>query len=118
MHSFNSAQAMHINRMIFGSTRNIGNPTIILVPGAWHKAELYAPLLNSLTRMRFPVVAPSLPSVGGTSDNFDDDVRLIREAIAAEVLEGHDIIMVMHSYGGMVGSAAVKGYSEQELGGE
>lgn len=90
-------------------------PTIIFVSGAWHKAELYAPLTNALLDKGFPVLAPTLPSVGGTCDSFDDDVSLIRGLIEQEVSAVHEVVILMHSYGGLVGSAAAQGYSKEEL---
>lgn len=105
---------MHTDQIIFGTTTN-SRPTVIFVTGAWHKPHLYAGLLDGLKKTSFPVVAPCLPSIGGTCDNFDDDVHIIRKAIADEVSQGHEIVMLMHSYGGMVGSAAVQGYSKQEI---
>ncbi|KAH0337038.1 alpha/beta-hydrolase, partial [Aureobasidium melanogenum] len=99
---------------MFGTTTN-SKPTVIFVTGAWHKPHLYAGLLEDLRKISFPVVAPSLPSVGGTCENFDDDVHVVRKAIADEISQGHEIVMLMHSYGGLVGSEAVQGYSKQEV---
>lgn len=95
--------------------RELRRPTIIFVSGAWHKAELYAPLTNALLDKGFPVLAPTLPSVGGLCDSFDDDVSTIRALIDQEVLAMHEVVVLMHSYGGLVGSAAARGYSKQEL---
>jgi len=105
---------MHIDQIIFGTHMN-SKPTVIFVTGAWHKPHLYAGLLEGLQRTRFPVIAPYLPSIGGTCDSFYDDVHVVRRAIAEEVSQGHEIVVLMHSYGGMVGSAAVQGYSKQEV---
>ena len=106
---------MHIDQIMFG-TCNTSKPTVIFVTGAWHQPHLYAPLLDGLKKTSYPVVAPSLPSVGGSSgDDFAHDVRVIRKAIAEEVAQGHEIIVLMHSYGGMVGSAAVQGYAKGEV---
>jgi pimeloyl-ACP methyl ester carboxylesterase len=105
---------MHINQIMFG-TDSYSKPTIVFVTGAWHKPHLYAGLLEGLQRARFPVIAPCLPSVGGTCDSFYDDVYVVRKAIAEEVSQGREIVVIMHSYGGMVGSAAVQGFSKQEV---
>lgn len=96
-------------------THELRKPTIIFVSGAWHKAELYAPLTNALLARGFAVLAPTLPSVGGTCDGFDDDVSTIRALIDQEVSAVHEVVILMHSYGGLVGSAAARGYSKQEL---
>ncbi|KEQ94828.1 hypothetical protein AUEXF2481DRAFT_40783 [Aureobasidium subglaciale EXF-2481] len=105
---------MKLDQIMFG-TNTTAKPTIIFVTGAWHKPQLYAPLLDGLKKTRFPVVAPALPSVGGTCENFNEDVNVIRKAIADEVSQGNEVVVLMHSYGGVVGSAAAQGYSKQEL---
>lgn len=97
------------------NTMYTSKPTIIFVTGAWHKPHLYTNLLSGLQKTRFPVIAPPLPSVGGTTPSFDADVDTIRAAIADEVSEGHEVIMLMHSYGGMVGSAASEGYAKDQV---
>ncbi|CAD0092217.1 unnamed protein product [Aureobasidium vineae] len=105
---------MHIDQIMFGTIRTL-KPTIVFVTGAWHKPHLYASLLESLRKNSFPVIAPCLPSVGGVCDSFYDDVNVVRKIIADEISQGHEIVVLMHSYGGMVGSAAVQGYSKQEV---
>ncbi|CAD0112174.1 unnamed protein product [Aureobasidium uvarum] len=105
---------MHIDQIMFGTVKS-SKPTVVFVTGAWHKPHLYASLLESLRKNSFPVVAPCLPSVGGVCDSFYDDVNVVRKIIADEISQGHEIVVLMHSYGGMVGSAAVQGYSKQEV---
>lgn len=105
---------MHIDQIMFGTDTN-SKPTIIFVTGAWHKPHVYAGLIEGLQRTRFPVIAPYLPSVGGTCDSFYDDVYAVRKVIAEEVSQGRELVVLMHSYGGMVGSAAVQGYARQEV---
>ncbi|KAJ4252450.1 hypothetical protein NW762_011051 [Fusarium torreyae] len=41
--------------------------------------------------------------------SFKDDIDAARHAIVTEMSKGRDVIVVAHSYGGMVGNSAVKG---------
>jgi pimeloyl-ACP methyl ester carboxylesterase len=104
--------AMHIDQVMHTGVKS---PTVVFVHGAWHSPEFYAPLLDGLRKTKFHVIAPHLPSAGGSSDNFNDDVLLVRRSIASQVNDGHEVVVVMHSYGGMVGSAAVEGLSKHDV---
>lgn len=90
---------------------SIAKPTIVFVTGAWHSPELYKPLTSALESAGYTVKAPHLPSVGGEQDSFKEDVNVVREAIEASVTAGQDVVIVMHSYGGVVGSEAAEGFS-------
>lgn len=109
-------------------------PTIVFVTGAWvsphlqpiptpkktpqspfltplkkHKPDLYTPLTSALESAGYTVKAPHLPSVGGKTPSFNDDVTTIRESITASTDAGQDVVVLMHSYGGIPGSEAVEG---------
>lgn len=85
------------------------NPTVILIPGAWHVPEHYEPVVKDLEKHGFPAFAVSLPSVGGESQvtSFEPDVNAITSAIISVLDADKDIIVVFHSYGGMPGTEAV-----------
>jgi pimeloyl-ACP methyl ester carboxylesterase len=86
-------------------------PTIIIVHGAFHTPEFFTDLSSRLVSS-YQVIAPALPSTSTTPalPNFDQDVQTVREVIRHVVeAEGEDCLLVMHSYGGVVGTEAVKG---------
>lgn len=91
-------------------------PTVVFVHGAWHRVHQYAPLTKPLESAGYTVVAPTLPSVDGTQPSFDEDVAVVRKAIQHILDDGHDVAVLMHSYGGIVGSEAVKGLSKADRG--
>ena len=72
-------------------------PTIVLVTGAWHKPDMYSTLTSDLESAGYPVIAPALPSVGGTCESFDEDVALVHDVVAGEVNQGRPVVMLMHS---------------------
>lgn len=89
------------------------SPTLVFVPGAWHKPSCYNKIIRILQdQHHLNCVAITLPS---TTDNpnatFKDDVDTARQAISAQTSQGRDVVVIAHSYGGMVGNSAVKGFT-------
>ena len=72
--------------------------------GAWHGAWCWHGVVEELTARDVPVVAVDLPLTG-----LEDDVAAARAAIAAS---GPGTVVVGHSYGGEVISAAARGMPE------
>jgi len=59
-------------------------------------------------------IYPALPSANTSPPTVTlyDDAKLIRSEVGNLVEEGKDVVVVMHSYGGIVGSEAIA----EELG--
>lgn len=89
-------------------------PTFVLVPGAWHNASVWDKVSAQLTERGYKCVAITLPSTtGDAAATFLDDVTAARTAIEAETASGNDVIVVVHSYGGLVGVSAVRGFTRK-----
>ncbi|KAK5741455.1 hypothetical protein LTR17_003890 [Elasticomyces elasticus] len=88
--------------------------TVVFVTGAWHLPHLYGPLLEPLEAAGYTVLAPRLPSVGGIYDDFRPDVEAVRMAVQSAFELGSDVVLVMHSSGGVIGSEAVQGLGKQD----
>lgn len=85
-------------------------PTLILVHGAWHGIETWDKVSLFLEGKQFKCIAVALPSTAGdASATFGEDVNAVREAILAETTQGNEVVLVLHSYGGVVGQSAIKG---------
>ncbi|KAJ5809174.1 alpha/beta-hydrolase [Penicillium pulvis] len=85
-------------------------PTFVFVPGAWHKPVCYREIIK-LLQPKFKCVSITLPSTAGNPDaSFKDDLDTAREAISSEVTSGRNVVVVAHSYGGMVANSAIKGF--------
>ncbi|RDL30686.1 Uncharacterized protein BP5553_10031 [Venustampulla echinocandica] len=85
-------------------------PTLVLVPGAWHSAATWDKTASLLEAEQYKCVRVSLPSAApNPSATFFGDVEVVRNAIMAETTQGRDVVVVVHSYGGMVGNSAIKG---------
>jgi pimeloyl-ACP methyl ester carboxylesterase len=54
----------------------------------------------------------TLPSTKDDPDaTFRDDFDTARQAISTETSEGRDVVVIAHSYGGMVANSAIKGFA-------
>ena len=82
--------------------------SIIFVTGHWHTSFHAQPLLKVLRDRDATAQAVQLASVGRKEPRpeFKDDVSLIRDAVQAELDNGKDVLLVLHSYAGMPGAEA------------
>ncbi|KAJ4245066.1 hypothetical protein NW762_014277 [Fusarium torreyae] len=85
-------------------------PTIVFVPGAWHRPEVYASVAQNLkANGDFPTISLPLPSNGAETphESFNKDVEAIRDCLKQLVeTEQKDVVLVLHSYSGMPGNEA------------
>ena len=90
-----------------------GQPTIIFVPGAWHAVETWSRLTTLLEKQhQYKCISLSLPSTkSDPAATLKDDIDATRNLIQAETTHGHDVVVVMHSYGGIPGQSAIKGFT-------
>lgn len=92
-------------------------PTLVFVPGAWHRAETWDKVIAQLTPKGYKGVAVTLPSTLGNRDaTFGDDVQAVQKIIREETESGNNVVIVEHSYGGQVGNSAVKGFTAKTDG--
>ena len=86
-------------------------PAIVLVSGAWCVPAHYETLTGALEKAGYTVHVPAKPTCSGArppTASFADDVGHIRNVVAALVEAGESVIMAMHSYGGAVGTEALR----------
>ncbi|ETN43020.1 uncharacterized protein HMPREF1541_02178 [Cyphellophora europaea CBS 101466] len=79
--------------------------TIVFVPGAWHRPEIWSRVTSLLP---FKTVCPALPTTTG-SGTFKDDIDAVRAPIQAEIASGNNVVVVAHSYGSVPASSALRG---------
>ena len=91
-------------------------PTIVVIPAACHTPAHYQPLASALQSADFTVAVVPLPSAGASPGlrNFDEDVAAIHKIVSSFVDDGIEVVMLLHSYGGLPGSAAMKGLGAKE----
>ncbi|KAI1127212.1 alpha/beta-hydrolase [Nemania abortiva] len=93
------------------STSN--KPTILLVQGSFQLPEVYGRLVTALEAKGYPVVHPALPSLTGqhepdfASKDLSTDATTVRNELKRLVeQDGKHVMVLMHSYGGLVGTEA------------
>lgn len=85
-------------------------PAIVLVQGSFQLPEVYHKLADALRALGYEVHQPTLPSLTEpelASKTIGDDASAVRFQVQTLVDEGKTVVVVMHSYGGLVGSEAV-----------
>jgi len=94
----------------------MSKPIFVCVPGASHSPQIYEPLKAALALYGYTAVPLALPSVGGNPPTYDfsEDVVAIRNLVTQIVESGADVIVVMHSYGGLPGAEALHGLGKRE----
>lgn len=91
------------------------NPTLVLVPGSWHKPAVWHKVVEHLEAHHFKCVPVSLPSCSSDpSATFSDDIQAVQNTINTETEVGRDVVLVVWSYGGQVGNSAIKGLTKSE----
>jgi pimeloyl-ACP methyl ester carboxylesterase len=86
-------------------------PSIVLVAGAWHQASTWSQVTSILESEGYNCIPIGLPSASSDGTKvFLDDLLAVRTAIEHETTqEKRDVVVVVHSYGGLVGESAIKG---------
>ena len=93
----------------------------MIVPGAWHKPIHFTALTTRLESAGYTVHPIHLPSIGDSAGNppsnlgdHTPDVELIASTIRSAADAGNDIVVVVHSAGGVTGSEGTIGLSRAE----
>ena len=91
-------------------------PAFLFVPAAWHLPAYFGPLITYLSDYGYISLAVTLPSVNSSPavTSLQPDVNTVAAALTTLLDNDSDVIVVMHSYGGMVGTDAV-GKAVKEL---
>ncbi|KAA6411149.1 MAG: hypothetical protein FRX48_05461 [Lasallia pustulata] len=97
--SQNFSQMAH--HVLGGYRTNTTRPTIILVHGGWQGPSSFSLLVPRLEKAGYSVFAPTLPSAATKPalPSFDEDVKIVHNALQSVVDTGKEVIVVMHSYG-------------------
>lgn len=88
----------------------VQKPAMVIAHGAWHVPAHYEPMAKPLREAGYEVIIPQHKSVGAESDPgnaLQKDAAAIADILRELLVSGKDIILVMHSYGGIAGSEAV-----------
>ena len=88
-------------------------PAIVFVPGAWHKAKCYDKVIDILqSKHDFTCISVTLPStLGDRNATFEDDILATQTVVTQQINRNCDVVIIAHSYGGMVGNSAIKSFA-------
>jgi pimeloyl-ACP methyl ester carboxylesterase len=96
---------------------SLPKPTILLIPGAWHRGSTFEPVAALLRTQGYPVETITLLSVGGpTSTTVADDAAYIQKRYLDDLIsQEKEVVVVMHSYGGIPGTESVQGRTRRDI---
>lgn len=86
--------------------------TVLIVHGGWHIPYHYQPLVSSFADAGYLTICPFLPTCNDAkppNKTLDEDIGVVRAVLAVLAHTGKDIVVVMHSFGGLIGSVAIDG---------
>ena len=92
-------------------------PAVVLIHGAWHVPAHYHYLMKALNEAGFEAHCPHLPTCSGkhrANATLADDVTAARATVEPLVSLGCKVVVLAHSYGGVVTTNAVAGLSVYE----
>lgn len=90
-------------------------PHVVIAHGSWHTPEAYQSFEAALEQRGYDVTVPSLPTTraDGLAKTLSDDCQFFRAKLERLINRGCEIVVVMHSYGGMVGAGAIRGLEKK-----
>ncbi|KAF4311938.1 hypothetical protein GTA08_BOTSDO12061 [Botryosphaeria dothidea] len=89
----------------------MSKPTLVFAPGAWHTPACFDAVRDQLHARGWATEAVAYPSVGAEPPTLGlaEDVAAVRSTLERLADEGKQIVLTVHSYGGLVGQNAVEG---------
>jgi hypothetical protein len=92
-------------------------PVFVIIPGAWHLPESFDPVTKLLAEKGYESRGVTYVSTFDQSvQSFDPDVEATRKIVQELVDSGRNVVLVMHSYGGAVGSEVLKYFVDDNEG--
>ncbi|GAP88131.1 hypothetical protein SAMD00023353_1501020 [Rosellinia necatrix] len=94
------------------ATRSSSKPVIVLVAGAWHLPDAWHKVKPQLETAGYEVYTPRSMTVVGpepVNHSWRVDVAMIHDLVLPLFEQGREVVIVGHSYGGVVATASVEG---------
>jgi pimeloyl-ACP methyl ester carboxylesterase len=91
-------------------------PTIIIIPGSFSPLFFYTPVIADLESHGYTVHGIELETVGRRekAPGMYDDAAAVAALVSRLADAGEDVVLVAHSYGGLVACEAAKGLAKSE----
>ncbi|KAI2636027.1 alpha/beta-hydrolase [Xylaria nigripes] len=100
-------------------------PILVFCPGAWLTPDYLKPTADILAKSGYTSLTVSLPSVGSELtpkasppivQGLQTDAQAVRAVVIPQLDAGNDVVLVCHSYGGVVTSEAIRGLDRASRG--
>lgn len=116
MHLVDLALAVMVTAGLAAPAKRDILPTVVFTPGAWHGTWAFDTVRSQLEALGYPTEAVALPSVGSTNASVGvaEDAAALAAELGTLTDAGKDVVMVCHSYGGVVASSAVEGFGYKD----
>ncbi|KAJ3498227.1 hypothetical protein NLG97_g1289 [Lecanicillium saksenae] len=88
-------------------------PAIVIITGACHQAACMRHFVASLASLGHDAEAFSLASAGDGTKTVQDDEERIQTAAKVWFEKDRDVVLMLHSFSGFAGSAAIAGLDKQ-----
>lgn len=95
----------------------MSKPQIVVIPGAWHGPFYFDAVKKTLSTHGYTIHTTQMPAVGNPtpcSDLSEDYGALHKLVDTAIGPNGNDVIVICHSWGGIVTTGGLQGYSKIE----
>ena len=91
-------------------------PVVYILHGAWHGPQHFEIVKSKLEALGYTVICPQQPSTGAVPPTVTlyDDATQVQGELELLAESGKEIFLVMHSYGGMVGTESASGLGKEE----
>lgn len=98
--------------------RSAVKPALVIVPGNFSLPRFWSTIQQSVQDNGYPVEVVGLESSREEPTDpvpgLADDVNEASSVLNKHIDQGKDVVLLMHSYGGMVGTEATRGLSRVE----
>ena len=88
-------------------------PTLVLIPGSFSPSSLYSEVSSRLEAKGFQIIVGDLPTTGRSppapAATMREDAGYFHDLVSGIADEGKDVVLLAHSYGGIVANQSAKG---------
>lgn len=92
----------------------MSKPTLIFCPGAWYPPTAFDPLIERLPEYSSQTIAfPSIQQAT-TVKNLQLNIETLRSTVHRECDQGHEVVVISHSWSGIPVSSALDGLSRTQ----
>jgi len=94
----------------------MSKPSLIFLPGAWHSPEIYDTIIAKLNAYGYKSTALPLQAViqKPAVNDLQPDIDALRTAVLKEADAGNDVMVVGHSWGGLIVCGGLEELSKTE----